>query len=137
MPNLAVDPIVTAAYLITAMQAIVSRNTDPIDSVVVSITSLHGGTLTNVIPDSVTMKGTLRYFKKEKQDFFKNRIEDVVKGICCANNADYIFNFIADKYEKRLKDLQAIFRNMRRQEETYWDYSGFHRNSNLTMACQS
>ncbi|MCL2294308.1 MAG: amidohydrolase [Spirochaetes bacterium] len=93
MPNLAVDPIVTAAYVITALQTIVSRNSDPIESVVVSITSLQGGTLTNVIPDSVIMKGTLRYFKKEKQEFFRNRIEEVVKGICNANNADYLFNF--------------------------------------------
>jgi len=91
MPHLAVDPVVTAASVITTLQTIVSRNSNPVDSVVVSITSLHGGNVSNVIPDSVIMKGTLRYFKKEKQEFLKNRIEEIVKGICSANNADYTF----------------------------------------------
>ena len=93
MPNLAVDPVVTAAYIITALQTIVSRNIDPIEAVVVSITSLHGGTFNNVIPDSVVMTGTLRYFKKERKDFFRNRIEEIIKGICIANNAAYTFEF--------------------------------------------
>jgi len=93
MPNLAIDPIVTAAYIITTLQTIVSRNIDPIEAVVITITSLNGGSSHNAIPDSVIMKGTLRYFKKEKQEFYKNRIEEVIKGICNANNADYTFNF--------------------------------------------
>ena len=93
MPHLAVDPVVTAAYIITALQTISSRNTDPVEAVVVSITSLNGGTFTNVIPDSVVMNGTLRYFKKERQEFFRNRIEGIVKGICDANNAKYTFEF--------------------------------------------
>ena len=93
MPHLAIDSVVTAASVITALQTIVSRNFDPVDPVVVSITSLQGGSASNVIPDSVVMKGTLRYFKKEKQEFLKNRIEEVIKGICIANNADYTFKF--------------------------------------------
>ncbi len=93
MPHLAVDPVVTAAYTITALQTIVSRNANPEDTAVVSITSVHGGSFTNVIPDSITMKGTVRYFKKEQQEFFRKRIEEIVKGICNANNADYVFEF--------------------------------------------
>ena len=93
MPHLAVDPIVTAAYIITALQTIVSRNTDPLESAVVSVTIVQAGNFANIIPDSAMMKGTLRYFKKENQEFFRNRIEEIVKGICAANNADYTFSF--------------------------------------------
>ena len=94
MPNLAIDPIVTASYIVTALQTIVSRNTDPVEAAVVSVTSIHGGDFFNVIPDSVTMKGTLRYFKKEQQEFFRNRIKEIVDGICRANNAEYSYELM-------------------------------------------
>ena len=126
MPNLAVDPIVTAAYIITALQTIVSRNADPLEPAVVTITSLTGGSYNNVIPDSVKMNGTLRYFRKEKQDFFKNRIEEIVKGICSANNACYTFDFephyipLVNNSEK-VNFIGKVIKNMFGDE--YWSDS--------------
>jgi amidohydrolase len=59
-PHLAVDPILIAAHIIVALQQLVSRNTDPLSSVVLSICQMHGGEATNVIPDKVYLSGTLR-----------------------------------------------------------------------------
>lgn len=93
MPHLSVDPVVTAAHIITALQSVVSRNIEPAESAVVSVCAINGGDLNNVIPDSVVMKGTVRYFRKELQGFFRNRIEQIVKGICDSCLAGYDFRF--------------------------------------------
>ena len=94
MPHLSVDPVFTAAQVVTALQGIVSRNIDPDETAVVSVCSINGGDLNNVIPDTVAMKGTVRYVRKEMQGFFRTRIEEVVKGICCSGNAEYEFRYI-------------------------------------------
>lgn len=85
MPHLATDAVLTAAQIVTALQGIVSRNTDPKDAAVLSVCTIHGGELNNVLPDSVKMKGTVRYFRKDMQSFFKERITQVVNGVCSAN----------------------------------------------------
>jgi hippurate hydrolase len=59
-PHLAVDPILISAHLITALQQLISRNNQPFNPTVLSITSIHGGTTTNVIPDEVKLMGTFR-----------------------------------------------------------------------------
>src|SRR5262249_53923474 len=60
LPHLAVDPVATAAKVITELQTIVARELDPLDSGVVSITAIHGGEAFNVIPPSVHLLGTIR-----------------------------------------------------------------------------
>ncbi|MDX9801705.1 MAG: amidohydrolase [Spirochaetia bacterium] len=87
MPHHATDAVLTAAQIVTALQGIVSRNVDPNDAAVVSVCTIHGGELNNVLPDSVKMKGTVRYFKKKMQSFFKDRIGQIVNGVCSANMA--------------------------------------------------
>lgn len=64
-PHQANDPIVAAAHVVTALQSIVSRNTDPQDSVVVSIGQFSAGATFNVIPDKVVLKGTVRSYNEE------------------------------------------------------------------------
>ena len=64
-PQDAVDPIVAAAQLVTALQTLVSRRVDPIDPAVVTVGSIHGGSKHNVIPDEVTMQLTVRSFRDE------------------------------------------------------------------------
>ncbi len=73
-PNEAVDPIVIAAQLITVLQTLVSRETDPVDKSVISITSVQGGTAYNIIPESVELKGTLRTFEPETRARLRERI---------------------------------------------------------------
>ena len=64
-PHLAHDPILAAAHLVTALQAIVSRRVDPLQSAVLSITQFEGGDAFNVIPDQVNVRGTIRTFSME------------------------------------------------------------------------
>lgn len=81
MPHMTVDPIMIAAQFVTGLQALISRETDPLDNVVISITSVHGGTAHNIIPESVELKGTLRTFKAETRNNLKARIESYAEAI--------------------------------------------------------
>jgi metal-dependent amidase/aminoacylase/carboxypeptidase family protein len=68
MPHRGIDPIPVAAEIIGALQTIVSRAIDPIDSAVVTVTQVHAVNTWNTIPDSVLLCGTARSFKPEVQD---------------------------------------------------------------------
>lgn len=68
VPNKNIDPIVAAGHVITSLQTIVSRNIDPLESAVVSICKLEGGTAWNVIPDIVELEGTVRTFSKDTRE---------------------------------------------------------------------
>jgi len=80
-PYIAKDPVVAAAQIITALQSIPARNVNALEAAVLSVTSVKGGEAFNVIPDAVTMLGTVRTFKKEVQETVMRRFEQVVKGI--------------------------------------------------------
>lgn len=84
MPNLAVDPLLTAAHVITALQSIVSRNVAPQDVAVVSVTRLDTGDAFNVIPDSVTLYGTIRTFRKEVREHIVDRFQAILDGVVTA-----------------------------------------------------
>src|SRR5215208_5441304 len=91
MPHQTVDPIVVAAQVIQALQTMVSRETSPFDSTVVSICSVHGGNAFNIIPSEVRLLGTVRTFDEEIQARLKRRIEEMVHGITQGAGADYAF----------------------------------------------
>lgn len=81
-PQGGIDPIVISAQVILALQTIVSRNVDPVDKAVISITSIHAGTAYNIIPESVELKGTLRTFDPETRTRLRARILEVAEGVC-------------------------------------------------------
>jgi len=83
-PHKAVDPILASAHLITALQSIVSRKVDPLESAVYSITQIHAGSTINVIPDCVTMSGTPRYFTPEVEQEIENSTYRICDGIAQA-----------------------------------------------------
>jgi hippurate hydrolase len=87
MPHEGTDPVVIAAQLVTAFQAIVSRNTHPLESAVISVTQIHGGDTWNVIPDEVVLRGTTRTFKAEIQDLVERRMREVAESLCAAHGA--------------------------------------------------
>ena len=89
MPHQTIDSVVVAAQIVNALQTIVSRNVDPIDSAVVTVGELHAGTKVNVIPDTARMSGTVRYFKPDLKGFFSSRIEQIIGGICQSHGASY------------------------------------------------
>lgn len=83
-PHTTIDPVVAAAQMVTSLQSIASRNVDPLDSIVVSVTSIHGGTAFNVIPEEVELKGTMRTLLAETRVFGKERIYAIADGIAAA-----------------------------------------------------
>jgi len=78
-PHFGRDPILTAAHAITALQSIASRNVSPLDSIVVSVGAIHGGTADNIIPEQVTFIGTVRTLRAETKKFAKERLFAVVE----------------------------------------------------------
>lgn len=84
LPNHAVDPVLAAAQIITALQSIVSRNVDPVETAVVSVTNLHGGSTFNVIPPYVDMEGTIRTFKPEIRKLVLRHFDEIVEGVAQA-----------------------------------------------------
>ena len=87
MPNESVDPIVCGSAVIQALQSLVSRNSDPKKTLVVSVTQFNSGHANNVIPDFASLAGTIRYFDKTTGDFVRKKFPKIVKDICEAFGA--------------------------------------------------
>lgn len=81
LPHLAVDPVLAAADLVVALQSITSRNIPPLDSAVVSVTTIHGGDSFNVIPDKVALSGTIRTFSPQVRQLVLKRFQQVCNGL--------------------------------------------------------
>lgn len=81
IPESAVDPVVAAAQIITAIQTIVSRNVSPLNPAVVSVTSVHSGTAFNIIPQTAELSGTIRTFDPEVRKMVHERFEQIVRGV--------------------------------------------------------
>jgi amidohydrolase len=81
LPHTTIDPIVTSAHIVTALQTLVSRSTNPTDSAVVSITCMQGGTAHNVIPETVRMLGTVRSFAPTVRDALEAGIRQIAEGV--------------------------------------------------------
>ena len=96
LPQHGADPIVAASAIVQSLQTLVSRNLDPVDSGVVSVTQFHGGDTWNVIPAEALLRGTVRAFRPETQDLLERRIAEVASAIARAHGAT------ADlRYERR------------------------------------
>jgi amidohydrolase len=117
MPHLCVDPVQAGFAIGLAMQTVVARNVDPIESAVISITSVKAGEAFNVIPQTLRMLGTVRTFKPEVQDLVEARmkelVENVAKGMGCVGKIDYqrgypvTFNH-ADQTDFAVKVARAV-----------------------------
>jgi hippurate hydrolase len=84
MPHNGVDPILAAAQIVTALQSIVARNVNPLEAGVITIGHIGGGHTFNVIPESVKLLGTARWFLPEVGDLLETRFKDIVTGIAAA-----------------------------------------------------
>ncbi|MBN1977655.1 MAG: amidohydrolase [Anaerolineae bacterium] len=83
-PHQAADPIVAAAQIVTALQTIVSRNVDPLETAVVSVGSIHGGDAFNVIPPQVELNGTIRSYSPQIRRMILRRMQEVFTGVAAA-----------------------------------------------------
>ncbi|HEY6409715.1 MAG TPA: amidohydrolase [Ktedonobacteraceae bacterium] len=84
MPETAVDPIVIAAYIITALQTLISRETSPFSPAVVTIGKVEAGTAFNIIPETAELHGTMRAFGVEHREKMLRRIREVASGVASA-----------------------------------------------------
>ncbi|RKS87554.1 hippurate hydrolase [Orbus hercynius] len=93
-PHLSIDPIMIAAKLITDLQTIVSRNVPPLQSAVLSLGAIEGGTTFNVIPDLVQLKGCLRSYNDDVRQLLKTRMQALVKATEIGFNCQIALNFV-------------------------------------------
>jgi hippurate hydrolase len=93
MPHLGIDPVPVACQLVQAFQTIVTRNKRPIDTGVISVTMIHTGEATNVVPDSCQISGTVRTFTTEVLDLIERRMKQVAEATCAAFEATCEFTF--------------------------------------------
>jgi amidohydrolase len=92
-PNVTVDPVVVASHVVVAAQTIVSRFSDPREPVVVSFTTIHGGRIHNIIPDTVEMSGTVRTLDLATQQLVKGRLREVCEATCRSFGATADFRY--------------------------------------------
>ena len=93
MPHQTADSIVIGAQVVTNLQHIVSRNTDPLDTVVVSVTRFVGGTTHNVIPGSAELEGTVRSLDEEVRKKVPETMERIIKSVTQAHGASYSLKY--------------------------------------------
>jgi amidohydrolase len=96
MPHHGIDPITTGAELVQKLQTIVSRNVDPLEPAVVSVTKFHSGTAWNVIPNDAVIGGTVRAFSEAVQAQVEQRIRELCAGTAASHGAT-----ISVRYERR------------------------------------
>jgi amidohydrolase len=111
MPQQCVDPVLVAAQVVTALQSIVSRSIAMTDNAVVSITKVHAGTATNVVPESATLEGTLRTLSEETRTLCQRRIREIVANTCRAFGADASIT-IRGGYPALVNDAACVERAM-------------------------
>ena len=106
-PNVTIDPVVVASHVVVAAQTIVSRFADPLEPAVVSFTTIHGGRIHNIIPDSVTMTGTVRTLDPATQRALKQRLGEVCEATCRLFGATAEFRY-HDGYPPVLNDPASV-----------------------------
>lgn len=94
-PQETIDPLITGAQMVSALQTVVARNATPVDPLVVSVTNFHAGTgAFNVIGDTATLTGTVRSFSDAMRQLAKKRIHEIAQGTAAANGAQINIDYI-------------------------------------------
>lgn len=92
-PHRGIDPVMVAVQIAQSWQTIVSREKNPLDTAVLSITQIHAGSATNVIPDEAVLVGTVRTFTTPVLDLIERRMEEIAEGVAAGFNASIDFSF--------------------------------------------
>ena len=93
MPHTTVDPVPVACQLVQAFQTIISRNKKPVDAGVISVTMIHTGEASNVVPTSCELQGTVRTFTTEVLDMIESRMREAAEHTCAAHQCNVEFDF--------------------------------------------
>ena len=94
-PHNTIDPVVVGAQLVIALQSIVSRNVDPLESAVVSVTMFHAGDAGNVIPHTAQLNGTVRTLNAKVRELVGRRVQEVVDGVAALTGAKITLDYRA------------------------------------------
>jgi amidohydrolase len=86
LPHIGLDPVPVAAEIVGALQTILTRSTDPLESGVISVTTIHAGEAANVVPDECRMTGTVRTFSDAVLDLVERRMRRIVEHVCEAHD---------------------------------------------------
>eukprot|EP00878_Enallax_costatus_P009016 GHUV01009428.1.p1 GENE.GHUV01009428.1~~GHUV01009428.1.p1 ORF type:complete len:349 (+),score=78.27 GHUV01009428.1:168-1214(+) len=107
MPHLNIDPVPAAAAVIQAMQTLVSRETSPLGSAVISITHLQGSDANNITPDNVTLRGTLRALSTSDMQQLQHRVEEMLPGVAAAYRCNATVDWDVVTYTPTVNDPGA------------------------------
>jgi amidohydrolase len=94
LPHNGIDPVPIACQMVQGFQTIISRNKKPIDAGVISVTMIHAGEATNVVPDFCELQGTVRTFSIEVLNLIENRMKQIAEHTCAAFDASCEFEFV-------------------------------------------
>ncbi|MBX8637212.1 MAG: amidohydrolase [Thermoplasmata archaeon] len=117
-PHMSIDPVFIAAQVVSSLQGISSRFIDPIEPFVLSVCSIHGGTKDNIIPDEVTLEGTIRTFSTRTRLRAKSLTSSIAKSICRSFGAGCEVSFMENAYpvtvnnRKATERVRSLLRNM-------------------------
>jgi len=106
VPQLTKDPVLTSARIITNLQSIISRELDPLESGVVSITVINGGNASNVIPSEVKVKGTLRSLTMDGLKELQKRVKEISEGIAQTHGCEAIVEYVGNDYPPTVNDSE-------------------------------
>ena len=104
MPHLTVDPVVTGSKIVVELQTLVSRELDPLESGVISITMANAGSATNVIPSSMELQGTIRSLTSDGITRLQHRVREVAEGIAMANRCMAEVTFTGNDFPPTVND---------------------------------
>jgi amidohydrolase len=93
MPHNGIDPVLAACQMVQAFQTIITRNKKPLETAVISVTMIHAGEATNVVPDSCEIQGTVRTFTTEVLDLVERRMQTIAEATCTAFEVACEFEF--------------------------------------------
>lgn len=116
-PHKGIDPVMVAVQIAQSWQTIISRNTNPNDAAVLSITQIHAGSATNVIPDEATLIGTVRTFSIDVLDLIEQRMREITEHTASAFDAEVKFEFQRNypalvNHPKQTADAVAVLQSI-------------------------
>jgi len=122
-PQGTVDAVVVSSHLVQALQTIVSRNTNPLESTVVTIGTISGGHNFNIIADEVTLSGTARAYTEENRNLIKTRMAEIIDGVSKTFGAEISFDY-EDGYPPTINHTDPVNKVLKAAERVVGEKAG-------------
>ena len=122
-PQGTVDAVVVSSHLVQALQTIVSRNTNPLESTVVTIGTISGGHNFNIIADEVTLSGTARAYTEENRNLIKTRMTEIIDGVAKTFGAEISFDY-EDGYPPTINHTDPVNKVLKAAERVVGEKAG-------------